>query len=70
MRGCLSFVKKDDRTNFEMILKIETNGKISGVYERPANALTTCFKGLISNVQAPHHQFDSFLFYVDMRIAK
>lgn len=68
MRDCASYLTEEKLNDFEVILKIEPSGNITDAFARPHNALSTCFKGLISETKCLPHQFDSFVFHIEMKI--
>ncbi|MEJ2200563.1 MAG: hypothetical protein P8X63_06065 [Desulfuromonadaceae bacterium] len=66
IQGCLSYVGEHDVKPFDLVEKIEKNGRVSESYIMPHNALTTCFKGQLSQLAYPEHSFDRFYFHINL----
>lgn len=68
LRDCTSYIPKDEITNFDIIFKIEPDGKISETHIRPANALSVCFRGLIASRTLPGHNLGDFFLHLEIEI--
>jgi len=68
MRDCTSYAQRNELSGFQLVFRITPDGKITESYAEPENGLSTCFKGLILNINCPPHEFDSFLHHIDMKI--
>jgi hypothetical protein len=67
IQECLSYIGNKDIKPFNLVEKIEKNGKISESYVEPHNALTTCFKGQLVQLSYPKHSFDRFYYHIDLK---
>jgi hypothetical protein len=69
MRACTSYVKKEELTNFNLFVRIDSNGNASESLLYPKDALSICFSGLMRGINYPPHKFDAFfLLNIDMQI--
>jgi hypothetical protein len=70
MRDCTSYLSNDELPPFHLFIRINGDGTTSGLEVYPTNALSVCFKGLMSNIKYPSHAFDSFLIDIEMKVTE
>ena len=68
LRDCTSSLSDDKITDFDVILKIEPDGKISETYLNPVNGLSICFRGLIVGRQLPAHTLGDYYELLEIKI--
>jgi hypothetical protein len=61
MRECTSYLPKEALPTFNLFIRINRDGTGSELEVYPANTLSNCFKGLMSGIKHPAHNFESFL---------
>lgn len=66
MRSCSSYVGKDNVKPFEAVFRIKPDGTISEAFAKPDSRIGNCFEGYFLQTKHLPHQFDSYLFYVNM----
>lgn len=68
MRDCTFNLREKQLATFNYFVRIGRDGGSNESYVFPTNALSACFKGLMSSVKYPAHQFGSFVLNVEMKI--
>lgn len=68
MRDCTSYLHNKKLQAFSYFVRIDSNGEINDSYIFPTNALSACFKGLMSSARYPTHAFGSFVLNIKMKI--
>lgn len=66
--NCTSYLSAEKITDFDIILKIEPDGKISETYLNPVNSMSICFRGLIVNRQMPAHTLGDYYELLEIKI--
>ena len=69
MRDCTSYLPNKKLQAFSYFVRINGDGEINNSYIFPTNALSGCFKGLMSNARYPKHMFGSFVLNIKMKVA-
>ena len=70
MRDCTSYMPDSEMPSFELFIRINPDGTPVELYASPSNALSVCFKGLMSDNQYPSHDFDQYLLHIKMKITE
>jgi hypothetical protein len=68
MRDCTSYLSSDELPPFHLFIRINSDGTTSGLEVYPTNALSVCFKGLMSDVIFPPHTYRSFLLDIETKV--
>lgn len=68
MRDCTSYLSDSELSPFHLFIRINNDGSMADSVTYPTNALSVCFKGLMSEIKHPPHSFDSFLVDIEMRL--
>lgn len=68
MKSCTAYTTKGEQTHYDLVFRIQPDGKVSEAYIRPNNALTVCVRGLVLNSKHPPHKMDPFLMHIDMSV--
>lgn len=66
--NCASYYGNNKLPSFRYLARINNHGVVSESFVYPTNGLSTCFKGAVSNIVYPTHQFDSFVLDVNMKM--
>jgi len=66
MKSCTSYTARGEKAQFDLLLRIKTDGGVSETLIRPSNGLTTCVKALVKDTNHPPHKFESALIYINM----
>lgn len=70
MRDCTTYSSSDESAFFHLFTRIDGDGLAVELSTYPTNALTVCFKGMMSGVKYPPHGFDTFLLEINMRVTE
>ncbi len=68
MRDCTSYLRDKKLQAFSYFVRIDSDGEINDSYIFPTNALSACFKGLMSSARYPDHAFGYFVLNIKMRV--
>lgn len=68
MRDCSFYISKESLPIFTYLVRINNQGDIMESFVHPTNALSVCFKGLMSDVAYPSHSFESFLLNIEVKV--
>jgi hypothetical protein len=68
MRSCSEYVGASNVKPFEVIFRIKPDGMVAEAFVSPDSILGDCFAGYLLRTKHPTHQFESYLFYINMNI--
>lgn len=68
LSNCATYYGKKKLPPFRYLVRINNQGNISESFVYPTNALSSCFKGAVSDITYPSHSFGSFVLDIDMKI--
>ncbi len=61
---CVASTPKESRKDFDMVVKIEENGEVTGAYIKPENMLSRCVQAAAMVRAFPMHRMGTFLEHV------
>lgn len=70
MRDCTSYLAGTEMPAFQIFIRINPDGSPCELITTPANSLSICFKGLMSDIHYPSHEFDQFLLHIKMKVTE
>lgn len=66
--NCATYYANNALPSFRYLVRINNDGVILESFVYPTNGFSSCFRGALSNIVYPAHQFDSFVLDVDMKM--
>jgi hypothetical protein len=68
MKNCTANTRTEEQRAFNYVVEINHKGDVVESSIFPANVLSKCFSGLMSDASYPGHEFASFLLSVEMKL--